>query len=536
MRIGLIAGFVMLFNGFMIGEIVDENYSKYGTLTPIRQGIRGVTPFWNEYAFRFIYVPSFNFSPVQGAVKYRFTAAGDDGKVYKFEAGRPDALLTPIWLELPIAQFRLKVEAVTPDGNVSLVGERVFEKAAPYNGQYRQENYDYSQSARRAMDEFFKLDIVKDWLKTGKPSPQYQYRNRYAAKMISTVADGAALYAAMEPKPDNLQEVLQIGKAAADYLLSIRYPADLPVENFPPTYYGMEKEGHMDVNNCMITEAAEAGYAYIRLSKVTGDTKYLEAANKIADTYKKLQLPNGTWYLVVDIKTGKPVFDNYANPQCIVNFLDALIKDYGRSDLAEVVDKAVQWTIANPCRTFNWQNQFEDMVPEKAYKNLSRGEATSFAQWLVRNAAKDSVYIAMAKEIIMYSEDQFVVWSNAPINTNRQTEYVLFPAEYYATDKWVMPCVCEQYLFWQPVNASSVSMISTYKSVYELTGEKIYLEKAKDLADSVVYAQEKYHNGQYLTYLTTVERDYWMNCTVATAREMYAFGEFVKEMRVAATE
>jgi len=333
----------------------------------------------------------------------------------------------------------------------------------------------------------------------------------------------------MDPKPANIDEVLNTGRAAADYLLSIHYPAGLPVENFPPTYYGMEKEGHMDVNNCMITEPAEAGRAYIELSKVSGDKKYLEAAHKIADTYKKLQLANGTWQLVININTGEPIFDNYTNPQGIVNFLDILIKDYGRADLIPVVDKAVQWTIANPCRTFNWQNQFEDMVPEKAYKNLSRGEATSLAQWLLQNAAKDPVYIGMAKEIIMYSEDQFVVWSNPPKNTNRQTEYVLYPAEYYATDKWILPCVCEQYLFWQPVNGSSVNMISAYKSAYELTGEDIYLTKAKDLADSIVLAQEKYHRGQYLTYLTTVERDYWMNCTVGTARVMYSFGEFLKK-------
>ncbi|MFI4911053.1 MAG: hypothetical protein ACIAQZ_05245 [Sedimentisphaeraceae bacterium JB056] len=519
----------MLLTEFVIGSTIVRDSNVYETLSPIRQGIKGVTPFWNEYAFRFIYVPSFNFEPVDGAIKYKFTATATDGEMYEFCAQRPDALLTPIWLELPIDQIKLKVEAIDADGKIiSLAGERVFEKAAPYNGPYRQEKYDYSKSARRAMDEFFKLDIVKDWGNTGKPSPEYQYRNRYAAKMMSAVVDGAALYASMEPKPANIDEVLNIGKAAADYLLSIHYPSGSPVENFPPTYYGMEKEGHMDVNNCMITEAANAGRAYLDLYKATGLKKYLEAGHKIADTYKKLQLANGTWYLVVDIKTGEPIFNNYANPQSIINFLDVLIKDYGRDDLVRVVNKAVKWTIANPCKTFNWQNQFEDMVPEKAYKNLSRGEATSFAQWLLQNAAKDPVYIEMAKEIIMYSEDQFVVWSNPPINTNRQTEYVLFPAEYYSTDKWIMPCVCEQYLFWQPVNASSVSMISAYRSAYELTGEEIYMAKAKDLADSIVYAQEEYHSGRYLTYLTSVERDYWMNCTVVSARVMYAFGEFVK--------
>jgi hypothetical protein len=508
---------------------VTNNSNFHETLTPIRQGIKGRRPFWNDYAFRFIYVPSFNIKPVEGASVYRFTASVGD-KIYTFDAKEPNSLLSPIWLELPIAQIKLKVEAVDSCGKViSLAGERVFEKAAPYDGPYRRNNYDYSKSAKKAMEEMFKLDILTSWLKTGKPAPEYHDRYRYASKMIGAVVFGAAFYSNMNPKPANADDILRIGKAAADFLITTHYPAGSPVENLTPTYYGMEKEAHMDVDNCMITEAVCAGLGYLELFKATGDKKYFEAAEKIANTYKKLQLDNGTWNLVVNIHTGKPVFDNYTNPQSIVNYLEIFVNEYSRNDLKPVVDKAVKWTLANPAKTFNWQNQFEDMVPEKDYKNLSQGEALRFAQWLLENGTENQNYIQMAKEILMYAEDQFVVWSNPPINANRQSPYVLFPAEYYSTDKWIMPCVCEQYLFWQPVNGSSADLVATLCKAYEVTGEEIYLAKAKDLADSIVYAQENYHDGQYLTYLTKVKRDYWLNCTVFTARAMYSFGEFLNK-------
>ncbi len=524
----------ILFLGCVLSQYASgisvKNPAGNETLTPIRQGITGKAPFWNDYAFRFIYVPSFNFKPIDGAAKYRFIAVSSDGRNFTFDAKRPDALLTPIWLELPIDQIKLKVEAIDKNGKViSLCGERVFEKAAAYKGPYRNNNYDYSQSARKAMEELFKLDIMTYWLKTGKPAPEYQQRYRYASKTIGGVISGAALYASMEPRPADADNVLRIGRAAADYLISIQYQPGTAVENFPPTYHGMGKEAHMDVNNCMITEAVLGGEAYLDMFKATGDKKYFVAAEKIADTYKKLQLSNGTWDLVVDAKTGKPVFNNYANPQKIINYLEIFINEYSRNDLKSVIEKAEKWTFANPAKTFNWQNQFEDSVPADAYTNLAQGEALKFAYWLLQNNDKNRKYVPMAQELLRYTEDQFVVWSNPPINTNRKTPYVLFPAEYYSTDKWIMPCVCEQYLFWQPVGGSSADFISTLCKAYEVTGEDICLAKAKDLADSIVYAQENYHRGQYLTYLTTVERDYWINCTVGTARAMYAFGEFLKK-------
>ena len=113
----------------------------------------------------------------------------------------------------------------------------------------------------------------------------------------------------------------------------------------------------MSEDNAMPMYGAEAGRAYLKLFKITGEDKYFIAAEKIADGFKRLQLDNGSWYLMVNVKTGEPVYDNYINPQDVVEYLEIIIDKYGRKDLQSVVDKAIQWTFDNPMKNFNWQNQ-----------------------------------------------------------------------------------------------------------------------------------------------------------------------------------
>ncbi|MFI4912192.1 MAG: hypothetical protein ACIAQZ_11050 [Sedimentisphaeraceae bacterium JB056] len=494
------------------------------SMIPVRNGVQGVRPFWNEYAFRFMNVPAFDFDTVDNAACYRFTAKSSKGGEFVFTAQRPDALLTPVWQKMPVGDFTLKVEAIGEDGEViGLSGEKKSRKAAVYNGPYR-EDYDYAASAQKALQKLYQKSFVRKWLETGEPDPEYHYRYRYAAKMIGGVIEGAVVYARIKPKPADADEVLKIGVAAADYLLTRHYPAGSPLEYFPPTYDKMEAEGHMNVDKCMFMYGADVGQAYLGLFEITGDKKYFDAAERIADGFKRLQLDSGTWYLVVDVKTGKPINDNLINPPLIINYLDTFIKKYGRTDLQSVVDKAIKWTFDNPMKTFNWQNQFEDSPPDKPYRNLSHVEPCLFAIYLLQNADRNPSYIELARELIRYVEDQFVVWSDPPSDSNRNWDNALFPAEYYATDKWVLPCVGEQYLFWQPVGGASTNFVLVLKKAYEVTGDRIYLAKAKDLANNVVYVQEKYHNGEYLTYLTTLERDYWINCTTGTAAAMFEFG------------
>ena len=95
-------------------QSIDES------LIPIRPGIPGESPFWNKYAIRFINVPSFDFKPIEGAARYRFTATSQsDSMDYVFTAEQPWSLLLPIWKELPTGMVNLTVEGI--DGNDKVI-------------------------------------------------------------------------------------------------------------------------------------------------------------------------------------------------------------------------------------------------------------------------------------------------------------------------------------------------------------------------------------------------------------------------------
>lgn len=508
-----------------------QNKADHYTLTPVHPGKIGETPFWNGFSFTFTFVPAFEFDFIEGAEKYVFAATSHTGKVHRFTADRPDALLTPVWEDLAVGEVKLKAVGVDSNGKVlGISGERKFHKAAPYTGNYRDADYDYQASAREALGKVFELSYIHYWLDNDHPDPSYYdpvVGYQYAAKIISAVIDGAATYVSLKPTPKNAEQVLKIGVNAADYLLSRHFDQDYALADFPPTYDKMEPLAHMNVDNAMPMYGAEAGEAYLKLYEITGNSKYYDAAIKIAEGFKRLQLDNGSWHLLVNVKTAEPVYDNYINPQAVIDYLEIVIEKYGRDDLQPVVDKALEWTFANPIKDFNWQNQFEDSEPAHAYKNLAFRQAAGFAEYLFRKFPDDPKKIQMAKELLRFVEDQFIIWSNPPKLPARKESY--WPAELYAADIWLFPCTGEQYLFWQPVNAGSSNAISAFKQAYIATGEEIYLSKAKDLADTIVYAQQNYHDGNYKTYLITAERDFWVNCATHTANVMLEFGEFLKD-------
>jgi hypothetical protein len=57
-----------------------------------------------------------------------------------------------------------------------------------------------------------------------------------------------------------------------------------------------------------------------------------------------------------------------------------------------------------------------------------------------------------------------------------------------------------------PVNGRSATRIETYVRAYHGTGDKIYLAKAKDLANTVL-AVQKMHDGEFATFLTLAPAD-----------------------------
>jgi len=338
-----------------------------------------------------------------------------------------------------------------------------------------------------------------------------------------------------------------MARNAANYLLSVSQPAGSVLEHLPPTYEDRPNTTNIArerKDQLMMFYPALTGSTYLDLYDATGETKYLEASVKMAETYVKTQLPSGSWPLMVWIENGEPVEQNLCVPTDIINFLDRLAADYGQTRFRESSEMAFDWIMQNPVKSFHWEGQFEDVGYSKHYSNMERGKPFSFAVILLDRSEKDPTYVELAEELIRFAEDQFVVWEQALSRELFRTPQRQIPSRSYLTSTWLTPCVLEQYGYYTPIDASSASAILAYKKAYEVTGKELYLAKAITLADNQTVAQEL-AGGIYPTYQmalpgwnwttdpaqggseTKPAWSGWLNCATVTAKALLDVDELI---------
>ena len=527
--------------------------AREASIVPIRLGKSKSAPFWNRSSKQFIHAPAFDFGAVTGAATYRFTIHGSDGKDHVFEAAEPWAALTPVWVQIPVGPAQVKVEGLNQSGGavVGVAGERSFHRGAIYNGPYRKARpaAEYEASARQALQALFNRDYFREWMKEGVPAEAYRKGYHagtatpggdqrpgdyaYPAKLIGQIIAGAALYAGLESKPADASTVVRIGEKAGDLLLKLQLAAGTPMEFFPPTYQeGLTGAAFMDRSRVTMNYPAEAAEAYLDFYDQTRDRKYLEAAVKIANTYQKLQLSHGTWYQMMDNRTGEALYPTLLVPVSVIHFLDRLIGSYGQPQFRPVCDRALKWVMENPVKTFNWQSQFEDAPPSPPYGSLSPQQACDLAQYLFDHATTNAAHVNLAIELLNFAEDQFVAWESPP-RSNWEGELSRLSSRY-----WVTPSVQEQHQYWVPVNFSFATLIRTYLKAYRSTGRTIHIAKAIDLANTMLAIQELHH-GEYPTYpmLPTEDgkweatQNVWINCGVGTARAVLELADVLRDRR-----
>jgi maltose/maltodextrin transport system substrate-binding protein len=501
----------------------------------IHPGKPGKSPFWNGYAKRFIYAPSFNYDKIENANHYLYEVVSDvNSKEYIFESSTPNASLSPIWTSIPVGFFNIKVKGITSNGGIiDLAGSGRYYRAAPFAGIYHEPVLPYNKSAELALEKLMKKDYVQYWITHQKPDPSYLYY-RYPTKMFGALIVGAVTYAKLKPNTVEAKRAKELAVIVADFLMDISNSEGSPLEYFPPTYRGYEgydaqfnesSETHMNYDNTMIPYAADAGNAYLDLYDYSGNEKYFEAAVKIANTYKKTQLENGSWHLYVNKKTGTPTAPNIAIPTSMINYFNRLTQNYGVKDLDDATQAALNWIMVNPVKTYNWQGQFEDVKASQPYQNQSREQACDLAVYLFKNHTD----ITLAEELLRFAEDQFVIWEQ-PIDIEIELIEQNSSKLGYNSKNWITPCVMEQYEWWMPVSRSAGIMINTYWEAYNATGKEIYLAKAKSIANSFTVVQEK-HQGEYPTYFTEYNMGYWLNNTIYPAKVMMNFNDHLENLK-----
>ena len=150
------------------------------------------------------------------------------------------------------------------------------------------------------------------------------------------------------------------------------------------------------------------------------------------------------------------------------------------------------------CRFFVTDGQFEDTKPLPQYINLTKDGALFVAAKKLEEGD-----IETAEKIIAWAEDQFVVWSN-PCPEGR------------FSDTWILPGALEQYQCYMPIDASYSRFINIFSHAYVVTGKRLYLEKAKALADCIIRNQRE--SGEIPTFFQVSHYMTWLNCMIYTSQ------------------
>jgi maltose/maltodextrin transport system substrate-binding protein len=465
------------------------------TSLPVRPGQPGVRPFWNTHALRFIYAPAFDLPKTDGATTYRFTVTAHDGRTHTFTAPQPSAPLTPVWNQVAEGYTTLTVQPLDPAGKeLGKPSQRIFYRSPGFPGTAAAPLKPYDQAGREGLQALFDAPHVRRWLTDPKPDRTYA-RYCYPNKVIGGLLRGMTAYSKIAQKDEDRAAALKIARATADYLLSLRYPADAAYANVAPTYAlnvdkpagatGLTRE-RVQKRWLLITSIVDAAFGYLDLYDVTKEQKYLEAAVATADTLARRQEPDGTWPLMADWQTGQAVAPNRLIPTWVIFLFDRLDRQYALPQYRDARRRAWDWIVANPLKTYQWDAQFEDIQLRGPYENLAREQACDVAVLLLGDPHRTPKQINQAQDLIRFAEDQFVCW--APVADVPGWRKAM-PRRYQNADIWILPGVFEQYVCYGPVARSSAILINTYLKAHAVTGNATYLEKARALANGMLEGQ-----------------------------------------------
>lgn len=491
----------------------------------VRQGGINGRPFWNANSQMFMYPPAFDFREVGNVKRYSFRVLASDGKLHTFVSKSSKDSLAPVWDKLPTGWTAVECFV----GNHEVVGSRLFWKSAPYKpGAYLPPQMPYAEAISRGYSFVEKDRLSQSVLTDGQPDYKV-YHSCYPSKMYAAIIKSMISYASYDASKS--KEAIAIAKAAADWLIKVSEPKGTPLEGWPPTYLGNNAAAKSNKGRVMLLYPADVAISYTALYKKTNDKKYLDAAEKIASHYLRLQDKDGTWPLLMKFEDGSVYGKNRLLPiQGPIPLFGSLYEVTGKQEYKKAEEAAFAYIEANPLVTWNWEGQFEDVHPSRPYYNLTKHNACSVALYLLEKFPGNKNRIAQARELLRFAEDQFVSWE-LPFEGAANASFfgdgdwnAEVGRKYFDT-----PGVFEQYAWYVPIDASASKLIRTYLALYKAEGKALDLAKARTLGDAItrhLHKEDNHISTHWYGFEPLAHQ--WINCHIASVEALRELEEVVK--------
>jgi maltose/maltodextrin transport system substrate-binding protein len=267
-------------------------------------------------------------------------------------------------------------------------------------------------------------------------------------------------------------------------------------------------------------EAISMAWGLLDLYNETQDRQYYDWALKIADTYQRLQRPDGSMPIKLVITTGEAVNKSNAMLYPLICYLQRLHDEYGVTKYEAMRHKAKKWMHEVAIRNFNMTGQFEDVtvLNLKPYENLTNCTAAPYADYLYCSSESNADDLRDADDLMRLSEDQFTYWDQKPLADG--------------IHQHITPCVYEQYRYQMSVDNSACNVAGGFLAKYERCGDQLALAKAIALTNSITLVQNA-NTGQIPTtwvHYTDVNKgaSFWLNCTVSSINMLLRMDEALK--------
>ena len=380
----------------------------------VAHGEPGVRPFWNVHSGRYIYAPSIAWTDTLADVDTYIVEIGSK----TLATSDSWANLSEVWQALDDGGYTVVIRALDTSGLSVIVDSIHIIKSPGFRQQTATSYHSPYENGMKGLEAVFRMDKVQHWLNPGGPFPGYQLWV-HPSKLMGVLSQGMLFLSRNSEDPYIQQEARQIAIRSANFLMRLREPQGSPLAGWTHSYWdGVERGEHpIYMDQIMTLYPSEAAMAFLDLFDATSDSTYFAAAIAIAETYENTQRDDGTWYLLQRRVDGSPVGDKLLVPVSVINFFDRLNNQYGLDEYVDVREQAFEWILENPVKTYAWEAQFEDTRPKRRYRNLSHREAANFARLLFETST-DANHLALAKELLLFAEDQFVIWSHDDHVTN----------------------------------------------------------------------------------------------------------------------